>query len=163
MLRVACAALAGLALASTVSAATERRITARLEPGAVAGTANRPWTATAVVRAGKRAFSGRVIFSIAGETGHRTIPARRTRRPGRYQTRIVFPAGGRWSVSLRAGGRTIRLIQLDVKGAGPRISRPHGFELADPGLHLFAPHHPERPWIGIATAGHEERQGGSRF
>jgi DNA-binding beta-propeller fold protein YncE len=139
MLRVAFAVLAALALASTVSAATEGRITARLQPGAVAGTANQPWTATAVVRDGKRAFSGRVIFSIAGETGHRAIPARRTRRPGRYSARLVFPAGGRWSVSLRAGRRTIRLLRVDVKGAGPRISRPHGFELAEEHGDLLVP------------------------
>jgi DNA-binding beta-propeller fold protein YncE len=129
MLRVAVAALAALALASTVSAATSGRITASLQPGVVAGTANQPWTATAVVRDGNRAFSGRVSLSIAGETGRRAIPARRTRRPGRYRARIVFPAGGQWSVGLRAGGRTIRLLTVDVKGAGPRISRPHGFEL----------------------------------
>ena len=84
-----------------------------------------------MVRDGKRAFSGRVIFSIAGETGRRAVSARRTRRPGRYRARIVFPAGGQWSVSLRAGGRTIRLLRVDVNGAGPRISRPHGFELAE--------------------------------
>jgi hypothetical protein len=139
MLRVAVAALAGLTLASTVSAATERRITARLQPGAVAGTANQRWTATAVVRDGRRAFSGRVIFSIGGEAGHRTIPARRARRPGRYSARLVFPAGGQWSLSLRAGGRTIRLLRVDVKGAGPRISRPHGFELAEDHGDLLVP------------------------
>ena len=105
----------------------------------VAGTANQPWTATAVVRDGKRAFSGRVIFSIAGETGRRAVSARRTRRPGRYRARIVFPAGGQWSVSLRAGGRTIRLLRVDVNGAGPRISRPHGFELAEEHGDLLVP------------------------
>ena len=52
MLRVAVAALAALALASTVSASTDGRITASLQPGAVAGTAGQPWTATAVVRDG---------------------------------------------------------------------------------------------------------------
>ena len=139
MLRVAVAVLVAFALASTVSAATGGRITARLQPGAVAGTANQPWTATAVVRDGKRAFSGRVIFSIAGETGRRAVSARRTRRPGRYRARIVFPAGGQWSVSLRAGGRTIRLLRVDVNGAGPRISRPHGFELAEEHGDLLVP------------------------
>jgi hypothetical protein len=139
MLRVAVAALATLTLVSTVSAATDGRITARLQPGAVAGTANQPWTATAVVREGKHAFSGRVSFSVAGETGHRAIPARRTRRPGRYRAGIVFPAGGPWTVSLRAGGRTIRLLRVDVKGAGPRISRPHGFELAEEHGDLLVP------------------------
>lgn len=139
MPRLAVALLAALALASAVSAATGGRITARLQPGAVAGTANQAWTATAVVRDGKRAFSGRVIFSIAGETGRRAIPARRTRRPGRYSARIVFPAGGQWSVSLRAGRRTIRLLRVDVKGTGPRISRPHGFELAEEHGDLLVP------------------------
>ena len=139
MPRLAVALLAALALASAVSAATGGRITARLQPGAVAGTANQAWTATAVVRHGKRAFSGRVIFSIAGETGRRAIPARRTRRPGRYSARIVFPAGGQWNVSLRAGRRTIRLLRVDVKGTGPRISRPHGFELAEEHGDLLVP------------------------
>ncbi|HZM19342.1 MAG TPA: hypothetical protein VFB87_08025 [Gaiellaceae bacterium] len=139
MPRLAVALLAALALASAVSAATGGRITARLQPGAVAGTANKPWTATAVVRDGKRVFSGRVTFSIAGETGRRAIPARRTRRPGRYSARIVFPAGGQWNVSLRAGRRTIRLLRVDVKGTGPRISRPHGFELAEEHGDLLVP------------------------
>ena len=131
MPRLAAAALTALALASAVSAAPGGRIVARLQPGAVADTANRPWSATLLVRDGARAFSGRVGVVVAGEAGRRTFAARRTSRPGRYRARIVFPAGGEWVMSARAGGRTIRLTRVDVKGAGPRISRPHGFELAE--------------------------------
>ena len=53
MSRALAAVLTALALASAVSAAPDARITARLQPGAVAGTAGRPWTATVVVRDGR--------------------------------------------------------------------------------------------------------------
>ncbi len=139
MPRLAAAALIALALASGVSAATGGRIVARLQPGEVAGTANQPWTATLVVRDGKRAFSGRVGLVVTGEAGRRTFSARRTNRAGRYRARIVFPAGGEWVVSARAGGRTFRLLRVDVKGTGPRISRPHGFELAEEHGDLLVP------------------------
>jgi DNA-binding beta-propeller fold protein YncE len=127
--RVLAAVLAALAVASAVSAATTGRITARLQPGAVAGTAGRAWTATVVVRDGPKPFAGRVTLLVAGETGRRVFPARRAGRPGRYRARIAFPAGGRWVVSVRAARRTVRVLTADVRGAGPRISRPHGFEL----------------------------------
>ena len=139
MPRLAAAALTALALATAVSAAPQARITARLQPGDVAGTANRPWTATLVVRNGKRPFSGRVDVVLAGEPGRRGFRARRTTRAGRYRAQVVFPAGGEWAVSARAGGRTIRLVTVDVKGAGPRISRPHGFELAEEHGDLLVP------------------------
>ena len=122
-----------------MAAAPGGRIVARLQPGEVADTANRPWTATLVVRDGKRAFSGRVGLVVTGEAGRRTISARRTNRAGRYRARIVFPAGGEWVVSARAGGRTFRLLRVDVKGTGPRISRPHGFELAEEHGDLLVP------------------------
>ena len=139
MPRLAAAALITLALASGVAAAPGGRIVARLQPGEVAGTANQPWTATLVVRDGKRAFSGRVGLVVTGEAGRRTFSARRTNRAGRYRARIVFPAGGEWVVSARAGGRTFRLLRVDVKGTGPRISRPHGFELAEEHGDLLVP------------------------
>jgi sugar lactone lactonase YvrE len=139
MPRLTAAALLALALASTVSAAPGGRIVVRLQPGAVAGTANHAWTAILVVRDGKRAFSGRLGIVVTGEAGRRTFAARRANRPGRYRARIVFPAGGEWVVSARAGGRTIRLLGVDVKGAGPRISRPHGFELAEEHGDLLVP------------------------
>ena len=139
MPRLAAAALIALALASGVSAAPGGRIVARLLPGEVANTANRPWTATLVVRDGKRAFSGRVGLVVTGEAGRRTFSARRANRAGRYRARIVFPAGGEWVVSARAGGRTFRLLRVDVNGTGPRISRPHGFELAEEHGDLLVP------------------------
>ena len=139
MPRLAAAALIALALASGVTAAPGGRIVARLLPGEVASTANRPWTATLVVRDGKRAFSGRVGLVVTGEAGRRTFSARRANRAGRYRARIVFPAGGEWVVSARAGGRTFRLLRVDVNGTGPRISRPHGFELAEEHGDLLVP------------------------
>jgi hypothetical protein len=126
--RLLAAALVALALAAGVSAATKPRVTARLVGSAPAETANRAWTATALVRRGKKPFAGRVSFLIAGESGRRTFAARRT-RPGRYRARIAFPAGGLWTVSVRAGTRTMRVGTSDVRGIGPRIARPHGFEL----------------------------------
>ena len=139
MPRLAAAALIALALASGVTAAPGGRIVARLLPGEVASTANRPWTATLVVRDGKRAFSGPVGLAVTGEAGRRTFSARRANRAGRYRARIVFPAGGEWVVSARAGGRTFRLLRVDVNGTGPRISRPHGFELAEEHGDLLVP------------------------
>ena len=127
--RVLLAVATALVLASAVAAAPEGRITARLEATVVAATAGRPWTATVVVRDGKKPYAGRVTVVVAGEAGRRAFPARRASRPGRFRARITFPAGGRWAVSARAGRRTLRLITVDVRGAGPRISRPHGFEL----------------------------------
>lgn len=105
----------------------------------MAATANQAWTATVDVRDGRRPFAGRVTFLAAGETGRRAFPARRTTRPGRYRARITFPTGGRWVLSVRAGSRVIRLVSTDVRGAGPRILRPHGFELAEEHGDLLVP------------------------
>ena len=129
MSRALAVVLTALALASAVSAAPDARITARLLPGAVAGTAGRQWTATVAVRNGRKPFVGRVTFVLAGDAGRRAFPARHTARAGRYRARITFPTGGEWVLSVRAGRRTVRLLTADVRGAGPRISRPHGFEL----------------------------------
>jgi DNA-binding beta-propeller fold protein YncE len=123
------AGLAALALVSAVSAAPTGRITAKLETTTVVGTAARPWSAVVSVRDGRRPFSGPVALVIDGELGRRTVRTRRTRRAGHYRARIVFPGGGLWRLSVRAGRRTIRLISVDIRGTGPRIRRPHGFEL----------------------------------
>lgn len=139
MSRAVIAVLTALALASAVSAAPDGRITARLQAGVVAETAGRLWTATVVVREGRKPFAGRVSLLVAGDAGRRAFPARRAGRPGRYRARITFPAGGQWVVSVRAGGRVIRLVTTDVRGAGPRISRPHGFELAEEHGDLIVP------------------------
>lgn len=138
MPHLAAAAFAALAVASAVSAAPQGKITARLDGSAV-GTAGRPWTATITVRDGKRPFAGRVTVVAAGELGRRSFPARRAGRPGRFRARIVFPGGGPWTLSVRAGRRAARLATLDVRGAGPAIARPHGFELAEEHGDLLVP------------------------
>lgn len=139
MLRILVAGLAMLALASTVSAAPQAKITATLQTTTVVGTAGRAWTAVVAVRDGKRPFAGRVALVATGELGSRTFSARRAGRPGRFRARIVFPGGGRWTLSVRAGRRSVRLIAVDIRGAGPRISRPHGFELGEDHGDLLVP------------------------
>jgi sugar lactone lactonase YvrE len=137
--RLFVAGLTALALASAVSAAPQGRISARLESTTVVGTAMRPWSAVLVVRDGQQPFAGRVSVVATGELGRRIFPARRAGRPGRFRARIVFPGGGRWTLSVRAARRTLRLISVDIRGAGPRISRPHGFELAEDHGELLVP------------------------
>jgi DNA-binding beta-propeller fold protein YncE len=128
MSRFVTAGLAVLALASAAAAAPQGRIVAKLQNAGTA-TAGRPWAATLLIRDGRRPFAGRVAVVATGDLGRRTVPARRRGRPGRYQVRVVFPGGGPWTLTVRVGRRTARLATVDVRGAGPRITRPHGFEL----------------------------------
>lgn len=138
MLRIAAAVLLALAVASAVSAAPAGRISATLKTSASGVTAGRPWLATISVRDGRRLFGGRASVAATGPVGRRTFVARRV-RAGLFRTRIVFPAGGRWMLSVRAAGRTAHLAGVDVQGAGPRISRPHGFEIAEEHGDLIVP------------------------
>jgi hypothetical protein len=137
MLRIAAALLIALGVASAVSAAPPVRISAALKARGEA-TAGRPWVATISIRNSGRPFAGRAVILATGQLGRRTAAARRV-RPGRFRARIVFPGGGRWTLSVRAAKRTIRLAALDVRGAGPRISRPHGFEIAEEHGDLIVP------------------------
>ena len=137
--RLLAALLTALAVASAVSAAPHGRITALLQTGTANLVAGRAWTATVVVRDGRRPFVGRAVFVASGEVGRRMFRAQRTKRPGRYRARIVFPGGGPWTLAIRAGRRSVRLALLEVMGAGPRISRPHGFELAEEHGDLVVP------------------------
>ena len=139
MSRAVAAVLTALALASAGSAAPDGRITARLQGGVVAGTAGRSWTATVVVRDGRKPFAGRVTLLISGEMGRLVFPTRRAGGPGRYRAKITFPGGGEWVVRVRAGRRTIRVLERDINGAGPRIARPHGFELHEEHRALVVP------------------------
>jgi hypothetical protein len=138
MLRIAAASLVALAVGSAVTAAPAKRIAAILKTNASGVTAGRPWTATISIRAGQRPFSGRATLLATGQIGPRTFTTRRA-RPGLFRARIVFPGGGRWTLSVRAAGRTARLASLDVRGAGPRISRPHGLEIAEEHGDLIVP------------------------
>ena len=138
MLRMAAAFLLALAVASAVSAAPAGRISATLKSPASGLTAGRPWLATALVRDGRRLFGGRASVTATGPVGRRTFTADRV-RAGLFRARIVFPGGGRWTLGVRAGGRTAHLAALDVRGAGPRISRPHGFEVAEEHGDLIVP------------------------
>lgn len=136
--RVLAAALTALALASTVSAAPGGRVTARLETATIVATAGAPWSAVVSVREGKRPFAGKVSLVIEGELGRRSFSARRA-RAGHYRARVVFPAGGTWRLSVRAGAKRIPLVTATIRGAGPRIMRPHGFELAEEHGDLLVP------------------------
>jgi DNA-binding beta-propeller fold protein YncE len=138
MSRFVAAGLAVLALASAAAAAPQGRIVAKLQ-NAGAATAGRPWTATLSIRDGRRPYAGRVALVATGELERRSFPARRAGRPGRYRARVVFPGGGPWTLTVRAGRRTARLVTVDVRGTGPRISRPHGFELAEEHGDLLVP------------------------
>ena len=130
MPRFVAALFASLAVASAASATPEARITARLQSPTEAVTAGRGWTAIMLVRDGKQPYSGRASILARGDLGRWTYTARRA-RPGRYRARIVFPGGGLWTLQVRAGRRTARLASIDVRGAGPRISGPHGVEIAE--------------------------------
>ncbi len=130
---------AAIILVSGASAATSGRITASLHSSAAGVTAGRPWTATFSVRDGGRPFRGRVSVLATGELSRLEIGARRVGRVGRYRARMTLPTGGRWALSIRAGRRTTRLASLDARGAGPRISRPHGLEIAEEHGDLLVP------------------------
>lgn len=138
MLRIAAASLVALAVGSAVSAAPGERIVATLKTNAGSVTAGRPWAAAISIRAGRRPFSGRASIVATGPLDRRTFTTRRA-RPGLFRARLVFPGGGRWTLSVRAAGRTARLASLDVRGAGPRISRPHGLEIAEEHGDLIVP------------------------
>ncbi|MGH3081571.1 MAG: hypothetical protein ACRDNH_10620 [Gaiellaceae bacterium] len=138
MPRFVAALFASLAVASASSAAPQARITARLQSPTDAVTAGRVWTAIVRVRDGKRPYAGRMSIVARGELGGRTYGARRE-KPGRFRAQIAFPGGGLWTLHLRAGRRTARLASIDVRGAGPRISRPHGFELHEEHGDLIVP------------------------
>jgi sugar lactone lactonase YvrE len=137
MMRLALAALAALTLASTVAASPAGTIRARLV-GARDATAGRPWSATFTVRDGKQPYTGRAVLEVRGPLGRLTSVARRAGAPGRFRARVVFPGGGPWAVTVRAR-RAVRVGTVDVRGAGPRIARPHGFELAEEHGDLIVP------------------------
>jgi hypothetical protein len=137
--RILLAASVALVLASTVSAAPQGRIAVKLETTAFVKTAGRPWNAVVRVRDGKRPFAGSVAIVAAGPLRRRAFPARRVGGPGRFSARVVFPGGGHWTLQVRAGRRSVRLLSVDIRGAGPRIVRPHGFELAEEHGDLIVP------------------------
>src|SRR5512134_99988 len=139
MPRLAAVAAVSVALLASAAAAATTRISARLVSPSENVTARHAWAATVLVRNGRKPFTGRVSVVAAGELGRRTFAARRARPAGRHRARVVFPGGGVWTLSVRAGGRSIRVASLDVRGAGPRISRPHGFELAEEHGDLLVP------------------------
>jgi sugar lactone lactonase YvrE len=94
-------------------------------------TAARAWQATVTVRrAGRPLTAKAVALTISGELGRRTFTARRAGQPGRFRARIVFPGGGPWALGVVAGRQTARLVSVDVRGAGPRISAPGGLVAA---------------------------------
>lgn len=138
MSRLVAALFASLAVVSAASAAPQARITARLQSPTDAVTAGRSWKAIVLVRDGKRPYSGRVSILAQGEVGRRTYAAQRA-KPGRYRAQLLFPGGGSWTLHVRAGRRSARIASIEVRGAGPRISGPHGIEIAEAHGDLLVP------------------------
>jgi sugar lactone lactonase YvrE len=132
MVRVGAAALAALALATAGAAAPAKgRLSASLLTSPRALVAGTPWTATVSVREAGRPLTARFVrLTINGELGRRTFTARRGKRPGRFSARVVFPGGGSWALGVRAGTRSLRLVSVEVQGAGPRIAAPGGLTTA---------------------------------
>lgn len=132
MLRFAGVVLAAFALATAGAAAPEKgRIAASLLTSPRALTAGSPWHATVSVRESGRPLPAKSIkLTISGELGRRTFTARRTGRAGRFRGRVVFPGGGTWTLGIAAGRRAVRLVTLEVRGAGPRIPAPAGLVAA---------------------------------
>jgi DNA-binding beta-propeller fold protein YncE len=138
-MRLAAALLVALAAGSVAAAAPHGRISGRLLTPAGNATAGRTWTATFAVRDGRHPLAGKVSIAAVGELGRWTFAASKAGQAGRYRARITLPAGGAWTLSARSGRRTARIAALDVRGAGPRIIRPHGFELAEDHGDLIVP------------------------
>jgi sugar lactone lactonase YvrE len=131
MARIAVAALAALVLATAGIAAPEGRISASLVSVPLGLSAGRPWTATVSVRDGGRPLAAKAVtVTIAGELGRRSFRATRTKRAGRFSARVAFPGGGTWTLGVRAGRRSVRLVTVEVRGAGPRIAAPGGLVAA---------------------------------
>ena len=132
MARLALAVLAALVLATPGAAAPQKaRISASLLTSPRGLVAERPWNALVAVRDGARPATAKwVTVTISGELGRRSFRAAATRRPGRFRARVTFPGGGAWTLGVRAGARTARLVAVEVRGAGPRIAAPFGLVAA---------------------------------
>lgn len=110
-----CAALLA-AGACTASAAPPVRVSlVRPLVTPVSGTA---WAARLAVRPGS--FRGRVRVTA---NGPRRLAATAVRSGGSYRVRLVFPVGGKWSLTAQAGGSTSRLGSVSVRQA-PRPPLP---------------------------------------
>lgn len=138
MSRTGAAVVVALVLASAVSAAPQGRITAKLVASPSGAIAGRPWSVTVLVRDGTRPYLGRISLLAKSGAFRRSFHTR-LKRPGRFRARLVFPGGGEWTLTVRAGRRAAPLPSVQVDGAGPRISRPHGFELAEGHGDLIVP------------------------
>jgi sugar lactone lactonase YvrE len=132
MARLALALLAALVLATAGSAAPEKgKLSASLLTSPRGLVAERPWNVVVSVREGGRPVAARwVTVTIAGELGRRSFRAAATKRPGRFRARVAFPGGGIWTLGVRAGARTARLVPVEVRGAGLRIPAPFGLVAA---------------------------------
>ena len=137
---VAIALVLAAAGACTAAAAPPVRVTVAGKPAPpVAG---RPWTIRLAVR--PAAYRGTVRVSA---TGPRRLAARARGGHGVYRATLVFPSGGRWALTARAGGRTSRLGSVRVR---PRLARPVTFteptsiELEPAGTLLLVENNPGR-------------------
>ncbi len=132
MARLALATLAVLVLATSGVAAPEQaKLSAALLTSPRGLVAERPWNVLVSVREPGRPLAAKwVTVTISGELGTRNFRAAATKRPGRFRARVTFPGGGAWTLGVRAGARTARLVPVEVRGAGPRIAAPFGLVAA---------------------------------
>ena len=101
-------------LAVLALVATPPSVTVAAKPPA---TADRPWTATLVVR-------GASAVVLTARNGSTTLTARARRvRATRHSVRLTFPRAGPWTLVARAGGRTFRLGSVVVAAAELQLRR----------------------------------------
>jgi streptogramin lyase len=110
------AAFAALAATSTP------RLSISVTPKPAALEAGSPWQPVIRVRRGGRPLVGaRPAVVIASGAARRSFVARATGR-GLYRARVVFPAAGRWTYSVRVGARTVRMGATQVRAAAVRLT-----------------------------------------
>jgi DNA-binding beta-propeller fold protein YncE len=106
---VAVAALIAVAVASAAP-----RVRVALARGLAQPVAARAWTARLAVR--PASFAGVVRVTA---TGPAQLSVRATGGRGSYRARLVFPSGGRWTLTARAGATTSRLGSIAVRARAP--------------------------------------------
>lgn len=109
-------------LVGTLGAAPGPKLSVSLATRPKAVVAGTAWQATVRVRRGGRPLVGaRPTLLIAKGATRRSFPARSLGR-GLYRARVVVPAAGRWTYSVRVGKRTIRLGSVPVREAAVRLA-----------------------------------------
>ena len=102
-----------LLAACNASAADHVRVSLDARPAALV--AGRAWTASLTLR--PRSFAGAVRVTA---TGPGKLDVRASGGRGAYRARLVFPAGGRWTLAAHAGGSVLRLGSVVVRKPAPK-------------------------------------------